>query len=239
MRRNIYAGLLVVLFQLLWVAAESEGWKSPGNWDRRALKVSVGFPVPCASYTAVRTTGDMPSWQNYPDRSQWLPGHRVSGVPLALDALAVVAAFFGFRCLLRYQAGRAASAGFALGIVFGVMGSLLAMVSWSPASEWIIALLFLMGLPTAICYLTRHARSVWLPLLMLAVAVLVMPWMSARVEYFRADHGFSFAAEGSTIWSPSLEDMLFVPLMCVAVLSVLVLLIRRFVPVFRKHETVA
>jgi hypothetical protein len=239
MRQNLYAILLVTLLQLLWVAAESNGWESPGQWHRRALKISVGFPVRCASYTAIHTTGDLPAWTNYPERSQWLPGLRVSRVLWPLDALAAVAAFFGFRWLLRFEAGRAASMGFVLGLVAGVLDSFSTIASWRPISVWVIAPLMLVGLPVTVCFLTRRARSVWLPLLMLAVAVLVMPWMASRLEHFRADHGFSFAAGDSSVWSPSVTEMVFMPLVCIAVLSIPVLLIRRFLPVFWKHEAVA
>jgi hypothetical protein len=199
MRQNLHAILLVVLLQLPWVAAESNGWESPGQWHRRALKVSVGFPVHCLSYTVVRTTGDLASWVNYPERSQWLPGFRVSRLFWTLDAFAAVAAFFGFRWSLRFEAGRAVGTGFVLGLAAGVLSCLSTISSWRPVSVWIIAPLMIVGLPFAVCYLTRPARSVWLPLLMLAVSLFVMPWMSGRLEHFRADHGFSFAANDSTI----------------------------------------
>ncbi len=236
MRENVYAVLLVALLQLLWVAAESNGWESPGHWDRVALKVSVGFPMCCASYTAVRTTGELPARVNYPERSQWLPGFRVSWNFLALDVFAAAAAFFGFRWLLRSEAGRAASVGFVLGLVAGAMGSLSTVASLRPTSVWIVAPLMLVGLPLTVCYLTRRADSVWLPLLMLTVTLFVMPWMSGRLDHFKADRGFSFAAKYFTAWSPSLEDMVFIPLVCVVILCIPVLLMRRFVAAFRKPE---
>lgn len=246
MRQNLYAVLLVVLFQLPWVTSESNGWKSPGKWHRSALKISVGFPVHCASYTVIHTTGDLPVWTNYPDRSQWLPGLRVLPVFWSLDALGAFAAFIGFRWMLRFEAGRAASMGFVLGLVAGVLGSFSTIASWLPVSVWFIAPLMLVGLPATVCFLTRRSRSVWLPLLMLAVAAFVMPWMASRLELFsrrfklfRTDHGFSFAAYTSSMWRPSVEEMVFMPLVCIAVLSIPILLIRRYAPVFWKHEAVA
>jgi hypothetical protein len=237
MRYSIYSILLVILLQLLWVAAESNGWESSGSWHRRALKVSAGFPVRCASYTLVHTTGDVPP--NYPERSQWLPGLHLAPVMAVLDALAAVAAFFGFRWFLRFEAGRIVCVGFVLGLVAGVLDSLSTIQSWRPFSVWIVAPLLILGLPAIVCFLTRHSRSVWLPLLALAVAVLVMPWMAARLEYFRPDYGFSFAASFSITWSPSAEEMLFLPLAAIAVLSIPVLLMRWFIPLFRKYEAVA
>jgi hypothetical protein len=231
--------VLVVLLQLLWVAAESNGWESTGQWKRRALKVSVGFPMQCVSYTVVRTKGNLPAWVNYPDRNQWLPGLRVSSVFWPLDVLVAVGAYFGFRYVLRYEVGRSISAGFVLGLVAGVLACFTTIESWRPASVWVIAPLMLAGLPLTVCFLTRRARPLWLPLLMLAVALLVMPWMSGRLEHFKADHGFSFDAKSSTIWSPSFEEMVYLPLVCFAVLSVPVLLIRRFVPIFRHYASAA
>lgn len=238
MGKNLYAILLVVLLQLPWVAAESNGWES-SQWERRALKVSVGFPVQCLSYTIVRTRGDLPAWENYPERSRWSPGIRVSPMFWTLDVCAAIGAFFGFRWLLRYEAGRTASTGSVLGLVTGILNSLSTIESWRPASIWIIAPLMLAGLPLAVCYLTRRVRSLWPPLSMLTVALLVMPWMSGRLEHFRPDHGFSFDAKAFSVWSPSVEEMVFLPLICAAALSIPVLLIRRFVPAFRQHENVA
>ena len=239
MRHIIHAILLVALLQLLWVAAESNGWESPGNWKVRALKVSAGFPVRCTSYTAVRTLGSSPQPQNYPERSQWLPGLRVSIIWLVVDGLVALAAFVGFRWLLRFEAGRAASAGFVLGLVAGVLDNFSTIEAWRPVSVWIVAPLLILGLPGIVCFLTRHSRSIWLPLLMLTVAVLVMPWMAARLEFFRPDYGFSFAARISTPWSPSAGEMLLLPLAAAGVLSIPVLLMRWFIPLFRKYEAVA
>ena len=238
MNANLHALLLVALLQLPWVAAESNGWESPGQWERRALKVSVGFPVQCVSYTAIRTKGDFPARQNYPERSRWMPGLHVSRVFWTVDIIVAVGAFFGFRYLLRYEAGRAVIAGFVLGLAAGVLDFLSTIESLRPVSVWIIAPLLLAGLPLAVCYLTRRARSFWLPLLPLIVAILVMPWMGGRLEQFRAENGFSFDARDSTIWSPSVEEMVLLPLAFAAVLSIPVLLIRRFVPAFCQHETV-
>jgi hypothetical protein len=231
--------MLMILLQLLWVAAESYGWESPGQWHRGALKVSVGFPVQCASYTVIRTTGDLPSWENYPGRSQWLPGVHVSLVWGVLDILAAVTAFLSFRWLLRFEIGRVACAGLVLGLVAGVLDCLGTIPSWRPASVWLVAPLLILGLPATVCFLTRCSRSVWLPLLMLAVAVFVMPWMAERLEYFRPDYGFSFTAKSFTIWSPSADRMLFEPLVFTAVLCVPVLLMRWLLLAFRKHGAVA
>lgn len=236
MRLGIYSVLLVTLLQLLWVAAESNGWESAGPWHRRALKVSVGFPVQCASYTLVRTTGDVPP--NYPERSRWLPGLHISPVLIVLDIFAAVAAFFGFRWLLRFEAGRVICIGFVLGLVAGMLDSISTIPSWRPFSVWIVAPLLILGLPASVCFLTRRSRSVWLPFLMLTVAVLVLPWMAARLEYFRPDFGFSFSATFSTEWNPSAKEMLLLPLVCAAVLCIPVFLMRCFVPIFRKHEAV-
>ena len=239
MRQNIQAVLLVALLQLLWVAAEASGWQFSETVHRQALKVSVGFPVSCASYTAVHTTGDVPPWENYPERTQWLPGIRVSVVYGILDALVVVAAFLGFRWLLRFDLGRAACIGFVLGFVGGVLASFTTIASWRPTSTWILTPLVLIGIPTSICFMTRRVRSDWQAFLMLAVAFLVMPWASERVAFFQADHGFSFLADSYSRWSPSIEQMVFFPFLCIVVLSILVLLLRRFVPFFRKHENLA
>ena len=55
MNKIVHALLLVVLLELLWVSGRSDGWQFGGGRERRALKVSAGFPVPAISYTAIRS----------------------------------------------------------------------------------------------------------------------------------------------------------------------------------------
>lgn len=151
MRHIIHAILLVALLQLLWVVAESNGAESPGSWHIRTLKVFVGFPVRCASYSFVRTTGDMQPSANYTKWSDdWLPGFRASPVLVAIDAFAAVAAFVGFRWLLRFEVGRVVCAGFVMGLIAGVLDSFGTIASWRPVSVWIIAPLLIVGLPATV-----------------------------------------------------------------------------------------
>jgi hypothetical protein len=229
MRQNVHAILLVVMLQLLTVETAYNGWGSRGHWERHAMKISVGFPVNCMSYTFVRVTGDLPNWVNYPDRNEWLSGFRVSSVFCALDALYALAAFFGFRWLLFYKAGRTISLGLVLGFFAGVIENFGEIESWQPMSGLIIAPLFLAGLPMIVCLFTRAFRSVWSSLLMLTVALFVMPWVCLRAEHFRGYHVVNS-------WDEILLDMLLMPLGCIVILIIPVLVVRRFVPFCRRHE---
>jgi len=231
MRQNVYAILLVAMLQLLTFETAYNSWGSRGQWERHAIKVSLGFPVNCISYTSSRVTGNLPEWLNYPDRNKWLPGFRVSPVFFALDALYAVAAFFGFRWLLFYKVGRIISLGLVLGLFAGVIMNFDNIDSWQPISGLITVPLLLAGLPITVCYLTRRSRSVWSPVRMLSVALFVMPWVCFRAElalpkYFR---GYSVPDE-------VLLDTLFLPLVFIAILIIPVLVVRRFVPFCRSHE---
>jgi hypothetical protein len=233
MRQYVYAFLLVALLEALSLVASANGWTSPGKWGRTALKVSVGFPIGCMSYTEVHTTGDMPSWQNYPERGDWLSGFRIFPLFLILDLLVAAAAFFGFHWLVRYEAGRTASLGFILGSAIGIVASV------SQPTRWTIALIWLIGVPTLVCLFTRRARSVWLSILFLAVAALTGPWAYICTERFRPQNGFSFAATSFTQLHASWTDMLFMPAVVTVSVGMLVPLIRRHISYFRRFEPVA
>src|SRR5690349_2745579 len=115
MQRNIHAVLLVLLVELLWVRIDSNGWYSPGQWERSATRVSVGFPFRAVAFTVHRTTGSLPPDTNYPERSEWRPGLRVFPLSQIVAGLSAVALFFGIRWLLRFDTARTVSVGIVIG----------------------------------------------------------------------------------------------------------------------------
>ena len=74
---------------------------------------------------------------------------------------------------------------------------------------------------------------------MLAFAAFVLSWTAAWFDQFKPENGFSFHASVSSEWSLSFVRMVLEPLTFCGILFVPVLLMRRFVPVFRRYESVA
>src|SRR3954463_16569418 len=128
MRREFQAILIVILLQFIWAIPQSNGWDA-GNWRRRALKVSFGFPFSCVSYTAVRTTGQLCEFENYPERREWLPGLGIRLHLFVMDALLGVFMFFLLIALLAEAIGRRVLQGTALGMAAAI---LVAAANWIP-----------------------------------------------------------------------------------------------------------
>lgn len=240
MRNNQRAVFLLALLELLFVAPGYNAWESPGSWARTAFRVSAGFPAPCLSYTAVRVTGDLPPWQNFPEREQWLPGLRFSILWCIIDFVAAMAALIGFRRLLRSETGRVANAGFVLGCVAGASGNptlLTFLCLRHPAIGWIVSPLVMIAVSATACFFTRKMSSVWPLLLMLAVASFVMPWAARWADSIEENHGFGI--HSISLWSPSLVEEVGAPLAVCVVFSILALCMRRLCPAFRRYQTAA
>jgi len=88
-------------------------------------------------------------------------------------------------------------------------------------------MIVLCGIPAIVCAMTRHARSAWPPVLVLAVAILIAPW----VTWF-------WIGSGRQSFHPVLGLPSWEPLVLGAIMLIPVLLMRRFVPAFRSHEDV-
>ena len=237
MSKIVHALLMVVLLELLWVSARSNGWELGAGRERRALKVSAGFPVLGISYTAIRDTGYIAAFENYPERSEFMPGLRISQIACGLDALVAAAAFFGFSWLLNHESGRSICAGMIFGAVAGVVASLGLVSAWQPLGRWIVLPILLIGLSTSACFFTRKSRSAWQAILVLVTAAFVMSWAAECFGQFQQENGFSFSAKVSSEWSLSLVRMVLEPLTFCGILLAPVLLMRRFLPSFRRYET--
>jgi hypothetical protein len=243
MRQNVHAILLVLLIELLWVRIDTNGWYSPGQWQRSATRISAGFPVPAVSFTVHRTTGNMPPWTNYPERSEWRPGLRMFPLSQVAVGVSAVAVFFGIRWLLRFDTARTVFEGIVVGVAFGILTSLATRPPTRTEADdpvtWLNGVWTFIALPSAICFLARRASSWRQPLLLLAVIVAVFPWASLWCDQFKAAYRHAGGATSRRILEPSLEDMVIAPLMVGCMVLGLVFLMRRFVPVFRRHEPVA
>jgi len=238
MKHNtIYALLLAVLFQLLWVVAAGNGWSSPGDWERRAIKVSAGFPVQFVAYTVTRTTGNLPPSMNYPDRSDWQPGVHISWFGCVIDLLTTIVLFIGIRYILRYPMGSALGIGYVMGLLVGGMFGVADIPAWRTWSVWLVLPLLLLGLPIAACYASRKARSAVTLLVILTTALPVGAWIAARIAFFRPDHEFSLNAESFTRWDPSFHEIILIPFAGAMVLFLMSLAIRHLVPGLKPANT--
>lgn len=239
MSQNIYAFLLVLLIELLWVRIDTYGPYSPGQWQLSATRVSAGFPLRAVSFTVHRTTGNIPPWTNYPERSEWRPGFRVFPVSQVVVGFSAVALFFGIRWLLRFDAARSISVGIVVGIVFGILTSLATRPPTRTHGDdpvtWLNGVWTLVALPAAICFLARHARSWRQPLLFLAAAVVVFPWASLWCDQFKSAYRHTLGSTSRMTLAPSLEQMFIEPLMVGCMVLVSVFLMRRFLPFFRPY----
>lgn len=90
------------------------------------------------------------------------------------------------------------------------------------------AVIILAGIPAIVCVLTRHARSAWAAVLILAAAILIAPWADMCLDWYRVGQ----------VFMRSLDSLVWEPLVLGVVMLVPVLLMRRFVPAFRCHESV-
>ena len=94
------------------------------------------------------------------------------------------------------------------------------------------AMILLVGIPASVCALTRRARSVWLAILILVGAMLIAPWVDILADHFKA-------ANSNRTFTPSLDGTVWEPIILAIVMMIPMLLMRHFVPFFRRHETVA
>jgi len=243
MQRNIQAVLLVWRVELLWVRIDSNGWYSPGQWERSATRVSAGFPIRAVAFTVHRTTGNMRPDINYPERSEWRPGLRLFPLSQIVVGLSAVVLFFGIRWLLRFDTVRTVSVGIVIGVAFGILTSLTTRPPTRTEGDdpvtWLNGVWTFIVLPVAICVLARHARSWRQPLWLLAGTVVVFPWASLWCDQFKSAYQYSTGASSRRILEPSLEQMVIVPLMVGCMVLVLVFLLRWFVPAFRRLEAAA
>lgn len=90
------------------------------------------------------------------------------------------------------------------------------------------AVIILAGIPAIVCVLTRHARSAWAAVLILAAAILIAPWADMCLDWYRVGQ----------VFMRSLDSLVLEPLVLGVVMLVPVLLMRHFVPAFRCHENV-
>jgi hypothetical protein len=238
MYRIIQAVLLVVLLEVLWVGLDSESAYSPDEWRWVATKLSLGFPMRCASLTTVENIGHPPF--TYPEGDPWGPGVRISWGRCVVDLVAAVVSVIVFARLLRYEAGRMAVLSCFWGVVAGLMISLGTHATGERTLlTWVSVAFILVGLPAMVCFHTRRVSSVWIAIAFLAVSMAVMPWAYRWCDQFKTEHRFTLAHHSKTTLKPSVQEMVVVPVVCGAVLVIPVLLIRRFVPGLRKHESIA
>ena len=125
---------------------------------------------------------------------------------------------------------------FVLGLFMGVVSNLGKTLPYAAFFRWngsltvrvVGVMIVLCGIPAIVCAMTRHARSAWPPVLVLAVAILIAPWVDMVLDWFRIGRVFIRSLD-SLVWEPlGLGAIMFVP----------VLLMRRYVPAFRSHEDV-
>lgn len=242
-RQNVYALLLVAIIELLWLRVDTSGWYSPGQWDRSATRISLGFPLPAASWTTLRTTGYMPPWTNYPDREEWKPGVRVFPMFQGLAVLSAVVLFVAIRWLLRFEVAHIISYGFVLGVLFGALTRLSTRpptrTESDDAANWLNGFWVFIALPAVICFLSRHKRQWWNAALMLLSTLTIVPWASLWFDQFWSWSGRMAIHHGYRILKPSLEDMVFAPMLIYGIVIGLVFVMRRFAPLFRTHESAA
>ena len=147
------------------------------------------------------------------------------------------AAFFGFGWMLGRKSGRRVCAGIVVGAVAGIVASLSVVSALRPLLDWIGLPILLVGLSTSACFFSRGSRSVWQAMLVLVTTAFVMVWVARRVDQFKPESGFSFTAEDSTVWSFSFVEMVLTPLGFCVMLFAPVMLMRKYVPAFQKHES--
>jgi hypothetical protein len=232
MSKKIAIIVFIALLQLLWTTANACSW-STRQRHCHAIKISMGFPVNCVSYTLVRDNGKVPiSWaENYPELNQYLPGIKILPVFLILDAIIAFAFFIGLCRLFRKNMYHAAVTGLSLGVMAYAIAIICTVSVLHPFSDGIFASFLLVVIPSTICIVTRRVRSVWQPLLILAIAVCVMTWI-----YYRCGHiDFSFKATDSTSLPGRMtfDDMITVPLIIFGFLSLEIVIFRRFVSFFK------
>jgi prepilin signal peptidase PulO-like enzyme (type II secretory pathway) len=192
----------------------------------------------CASVTIVQNIGHPPFPD--PEDNLWAPGVRISWGRCVVDLVAGIASVLVVARLLRYEAGRMVGLACFWGVVAGLMVSL-----GTPATDectlltWVGVAFISVGLPAMICFHTRRASSACIAIAFLAASVAVMPWAYRWCDQFKTEYRFTLAHHSKTTLKPSVEDMVVGPLVCGGVLVIPVLLMRRFVPGWRKQATIA
>jgi hypothetical protein len=126
--------------------------------------------------------------------------------------------------------------GFAVGVIssLGKTSPHAAFFRWNGSLliRCVGATILLVGIPASVCALTRRMRSSWLAVVILAGAMLIAPWVDMWSDHFKA-------ANSGRVFTPSLDGTVWEPLILAAIMVIPMLLMRRFVPVFRRHEAVA
>jgi hypothetical protein len=245
MRQNCHALLLVLIIELLWVRLDSFGVYSPGQWQYADTRVSAGFPVRAVSFTFSEMADNLPHLMMLPESLEWtwtpVPGFTVYPLRQALAGFSALALFFGLRWLLKFELARGVSHGVTVGVVFGILTSLATRPSMRIETgdpvNWFHGFLTLIALPSAICVLSRRSKSWRYPVLLLVVIVAVFPWASFWCDQFKSRYRFVLGAHDRVILEPSVDAILS-SLFVGCMVGVLVFLMRRFLPNFKRYEAV-
>ena len=159
-KKILYAITLLLIIEFLYFDVEGLGWHTERRL-KEASSYSIGFPFRSIAYTTVSVTGQIHSWENYPEREKWRPGLQVRPIFLVLDIICI---FFLFYLLLSLVPNHALSltlGGSCLGILIAGSVFVIEEVLGGGTSEsWIYdcigIFLFFIILPTAICYISSN-----------------------------------------------------------------------------------
>jgi len=230
MVRSLQALILIVVLQTFSTTTLVRVGTQPDRTGSVLTRIAVGFPLRAVRVVHMETN-EVPAPEAPP---KW----RVDALWLEMDVAIALGLFFALRWLMRF---RAAQRGFD-----GVMFTLFLALSIEVASILGLVLIF-GGVPAAICWRTRADRSAWHASATALIACAGFPWALDWIHQFT--HRSSFhsylsltAVAGRTAYRefpptwPDAFEAIINPILLCALLIGPVLLMRRFIPCFRKWE---
>ena len=179
-RKVIYSAIIIFTIEFLFLDVDGLGWET-SHWQREVSKYSIGFPCRSLTLTTEKVTGQILSWENYPEHDKWIPGLKIKPL-LIVDVIVLGLFFYVFVFLVPLNILKFA----AIGVGMGFLVTLTMLLTGEYSSDflfWISITLVFLLLPLSIYVFSLTTKSQKTCIVTIAVSTMSVTLVAGYVLY--------------------------------------------------------